>query len=177
MSFKSLFMASLVAATSLTSAAYAEGIMIKDAYVRSSTPSSPSGAAFMVVMNHSDTDDRLIGARSDVAKRVELHTHTEDANGVMRMGEIEGGIAIAAGEKHMMKRGGDHVMFMGLTEPLAQDAEVKMILTFEKAGDVEVMIPVDHDRKPDHGSMDHGEMKHGDMDHGEKDHSGHAKDG
>ena len=160
MSFKSILVAGCMAVTALSTSALAGGIMVKDAYVRSATPSSPSGAAFMVLMNHSDTDDRLIAARSDVAKRVELHTHTEDANGVMRMGEIEGGIAIAAGEKHLMKRGGDHVMFMGLTAPLAQDSEIKVTLTFEKAGDVEVMIPVDHARKPDHGGMDHSGHSH-----------------
>lgn len=131
--------------------------MIKDAYVRSSTPSSPTGAAFMVLMNHTDAADRLIGAASDVAKRVELHTHLEDANGVMRMTEIEAGIMIPAGEMHHMKRGGDHVMLMGLTQPLAQDSEITVTLTFEKAGEVEVVIPVDHARKPSHGGGGHSD--------------------
>lgn len=139
----------------LTSAAFAEGIMVKDAYVRSSTPSSPSGAAFMTLMNHGDTDDRLIAATSDVAKRVELHSHTEDANGVMRMGQIEGGIAIAAGGMHALKRGGDHVMFMGLEAPLEQGAEITVTLTFEKAGEMQVTIPVDHTRKATQGHADH----------------------
>lgn len=162
MSMKSIFVAASAAVLTLTAPAFAEGIMVKDAYVRSSTPSSPTGAAFMMLTNETDTDDRLIAASSDVSKRVELHTHTEDANGVMRMGEIEGGIAIAAGEMHAMKRGGDHVMFMGLTAPLEQGSEIAVTLTFEKAGEVEVKIPVDHDRKVDHGTMDH---------------SGHSNDG
>lgn len=160
MSFKSVFAASTAAFLSLSAAALAGDIMVKDAYARSSTPSSPTGAAFMVLMNHTDTDDRLIAAASDIAKRVELHTHTEDENGVMRMGAIEGGIAIPAGGIHQMQRGGTHVMFMGLTEPLAQDDKIAVTLTFEKAGEVEVMIPVDHDRKPDHGSADHSDHSH-----------------
>ncbi len=155
MLMKPLFVTALIALTALSQTASADGIMIKDAYVRSSTPSSPTGAAFMMVMNHSDQDDRLIGAASDVAKRVELHSHTEDANGVMRMGEIEGGIAIPAGGMHALKRGGDHVMFMGLSEPLRQGAEITMLLTFEKAGEIEVTLTVDHARKPDHSGMDH----------------------
>ncbi|HBR38827.1 MAG TPA: copper-binding protein, partial [Sulfitobacter pontiacus] len=96
----------------------AEGIMVDDAYIRSSTAKSTSGAAFMVVMNHSGADDRLIGASSDVAEKVELHSHTSDDNGVMRMGEIEGGVAIASDDMHTFKRGGDHLMFMGLKGPL-----------------------------------------------------------
>ena len=124
--------------------------MIKDAYVRSATPSSSTGAAFMMLMNQTNTDDRLIAVTSDVAGRIELHTHTEDANGVMRMGQIEGGIAIAAGGMHVLKRGGDHVMFMGLTAPLEQGSEINVMLTFERAGDVAVKMPVDHTRRPDH---------------------------
>ncbi len=155
MSKSTLFAVASAALLTLSMPLLAEGIMVKDPYVRSSTPSAPTGAAFMVLMNHSDADDRLIAATSDVAKRVELHTHKEDANGVMRMGEIEGGIVVPAGGAHMLKRGGDHVMFMGLTAPLEQGGEITVTLTFEKAGDIDVTIPVDHERKPSHGSMDH----------------------
>lgn len=143
----------------------AEGIMVDDAYIRSSTAKSTSGAAFMVVMNHSGADDRLIGASSDVADKVELHSHTSDDNGVMRMGEIEGGVAIAADDMHAFKRGGDHLMFMGLKGPLEQGAMVPVTLEFEKAGAVEIEVMVDQDRKPNHGKMEH--------DHGDMDHTGH----
>jgi len=114
----------------------------------------------MMLMNTGDADDRLVAASSDVAGRVELHTHTEDANGVMRMGEVEGGIPVPAGETVMLKRGGLHVMFMGLTAPLVQDSEIDVTLTFEKAGDMQIKIPVDHARKPDHGAMDGSSMDH-----------------
>ena len=130
---------------------FAADITVEDAYARSSTPSSPTGAAFMILMNSGDEDDRLIAATSDVARTVELHTHEEDANGVMRMLTIEDGIVVPAGGSHAMKRGGDHVMFMGLKAPLVQGEDISVTLTFEKAGDIEVEIPVDHERKPDHG--------------------------
>tara|TARA_R110002110_G_scaffold92155_41_gene240019 strand:+ start:1589 stop:2050 length:462 start_codon:yes stop_codon:yes gene_type:complete len=149
------FLTAAVAATLLATPAFAE-IIVRDAYVRSSTPSSVTGAAFMVLMNDGAEDDRLIAATSDVAGRVELHTHIEDENGVMKMTEIEGGLNVPAGSMHMLQRGGDHVMFMGLNAPLEQGGAVAVTLTFEKAGDVQVMIPVDHERKPDHGAMKHG---------------------
>ncbi|MFC6758865.1 hypothetical protein ACFQFQ_04025 [Sulfitobacter porphyrae] len=44
---------------------------------------------------------------------------------------------------------------MGLTGPLEQGSEIAVTLTFEKAGEMQVMIPVDHERKPDHGAMKH----------------------
>ncbi|NOR31609.1 MAG: copper chaperone PCu(A)C [Sulfitobacter sp.] len=149
----------------------AQGMMVHDAYARSSTAASTSGAAFMVLMNHSGSDDRLIGASSDVAKKVELHQHAEDANGVMRMGEIEGGVPIANDEAHTFKRGGDHLMFMGLNRPLKQGEMIKVTLEFEKAGEVEIEITVDQDRQPDEGTMDHSTMDHGTMDH-----SSHSKE-
>ncbi|MEE4189854.1 MAG: copper chaperone PCu(A)C [Roseobacter sp.] len=141
-------------------------IVITDPYARVSRPNAPTGAAFMTIKNTADQDDRLIAARSDVAKRVELHTHIDQGDGVMKMVEIEEGIPIGAGASHAMVRGGDHVMFMGLTAPLTQGETVDVTLTFEKAGDVVLQVPVDNERKPEHGSMGHGTMNLGTMDHG-----------
>ncbi|MFZ5962440.1 copper chaperone PCu(A)C [Thalassococcus sp. BH17M4-6] len=133
-------------------------IVLHDPYARTSRPGAPSGAAFMMLENTGTADDRLVAASSDIADRVELHTHIDDGNGVMQMREIEGGIALPAGASHMMKRGGDHVMFLGLKTDLAQGDTVTVTLSFQEAGDVVVEIPVDLERMPDHGGMDHGAM-------------------
>ena len=161
MSFKSTLLAG-VAALSFALPAFADGIMIHDAYARASSGMAMSGAAFMEIMNQTDTDDRLIAARSDVAARVELHTHLEDGDGVMRMVEVEEGFAIPAGETHALARGGDHVMFMGLTQPFEHGEEIEVTLVFEQAGEITVMIPIDLERMPAMG----GQMGHGAMGHG-----------
>lgn len=159
MSFKSTLFAA-AAALSLAMPAFAGDIMVKDAYARTSTAMSKSGAAFMMLMNHGTEDDRLVSASSDVAQRVELHTHKEDANGVMQMLEVEEGFPVPAGGMHALARGGDHVMFMGLNRSLAQGDIVTVTLTFEKAGAMTVEIPVDLERKPMDGmQMQHGQMK------------------
>ncbi|WP_146344133.1 copper chaperone PCu(A)C [Phaeobacter marinintestinus] len=155
MSLKSTLFAA-VAAAALAMPAFAGDIMVHDPYARASTKMSTSGAAFMVLMNHSAEDDRLVSASSDVAQRVELHTHMEDANGVMKMMEVEEGFPVPAGGEHALARGGDHVMFLGLNQPFNQGDLISVTLTFEKAGDVVVEIPVDLERKPMHG----GQMKH-----------------
>jgi copper(I)-binding protein len=134
----------------------AADIVVSDAYARASRPGAPTGAAFMLITNTADTDDRLVAASSEIAKRVELHTHIDQGDGVMKMTEIEGGIPIAAGATHVMERGGDHVMFMGLTDTLDQGVEVTVTLTFENAGDVVITVPVDNERQPPHGGMKHG---------------------
>jgi copper(I)-binding protein len=152
--------------TLLSTAAFADGIMVQDPYVRTSRPNAPTAAAFMVLKNQTDTDDRLIDARSDIAKKVELHTHVDQGGGVMAMTRIEGGIAIAAGQTHALMRGGDHVMMMGVNRALVQDDKVTVTLVFEKAGEVVVNIPVDNERKATHGAGGHGTMDHSQMDHG-----------
>lgn len=158
MSFKSTLFAA-VAALTFTGAVQADDvtgkIMITDPYMRSSMMAAETGAAFMLLENHSDADDRLISASSDIAERVELHTHIEDANGVMQMREVEDGFVVPAGGMHVLERGGDHVMFLGLKQPLADGDTVSLTLTFETAGDVVVEVPVDLTRKPEHGKMKH----------------------
>ncbi|WP_421701817.1 copper chaperone PCu(A)C [Aliiroseovarius sp.] len=152
-----------VAVATLTFAlpAFAESkIMIEDAYARAAGANAMAGAAFMQIMNMGDEGDRLIGAKSDIAKRVELHTHIENAEGVMQMVEVEEGFPVAAGSTHMLQRGGDHVMFMGLNDTLEHGSNVTVTLVFEKAGEMVVEIPVDLERKPMHG-MGHGAMDHG----------------
>ncbi len=128
-------------------------ITVEDAYARASTPTSPSGAAFMLIRNAGTEDDRLIAAASDAAQRVELHTHVENAEGVMRMVEVKDGFPVPAGGAHALQRGGDHVMFMGLTAPMIDGETVTVTLTFERAGEVTIEIPVDLQRMP---AMHHG---------------------
>ncbi|MGB7319534.1 MAG: copper chaperone PCu(A)C [Planktotalea sp.] len=158
MSFTSKFLATAVA-VAMALPAFADGMMINDAYARTAMKGGKSGAAFMQIMNHTDTDDRLIGAASDIAKKVELHTHKDMGEGVMKMVHVEEGFAIPAGGMHALARGGDHVMFMGLTQDMIQGETVEVTLTFEKAGDIVVQIPVDLERQ-DHGAMQHKKMDH-----------------
>ncbi len=161
MSFKSIALATALSALAATSA-LADGIMIKDAYARTSVKGGKSGAAFMQIMNHGTEADRLLSVSSDSAMRTELHAHKETGDGVMQMLEVEDGIEIPAGGMHALARGGDHVMFMGLTEDMLDGGSVTVTLTFEHAGDMTVEIPVDLDRKPGEG---HGDMDHSDHDH------------
>ncbi|SEQ12076.1 copper chaperone PCu(A)C [Thalassovita taeanensis] len=162
MSFKSSFLAAAAALT-FAMPAYADGIMVMDPYARASSMMSVSGAAFMMIENHSGQDDHLVSAASDVAERVELHTHKENAQGVMQMLHVEEGFDLPKDGVLAMQRGGHHVMFLGLKEPMEQGKIISLTLHFEKAGDVVVDVPVDLERKPMHGMMNHGTMQNGQM--------------
>lgn len=156
---RNVFLAACAAVCALPAVAH-DGFALRDAYIRVSGAMAQSGAAFMVIENRHAVDDVLIGARSDAAARLELHTHNEDANGVMRMTEIDGGIALPAGGEHVLDRGGDHVMFLGLTEPLSHGDIVAVTLIFETFGEVSFDIPVDLERAPDAAATTGGHSGH-----------------
>ncbi len=164
MSFKPTLLAGAIALAAALPA-MAQDIAVTDAYARASSGMAQSGAAFMEITNNTDIDDRLIDVWSDAAARVELHTHVEDANGVMRMMQVEEGFPIASGETHVLARGGDHVMFMGLAHPFDQGDEIPITLVFEQAGEVPVTVVVDNERTPmmGAGQMNHGAMGNGNM--------------
>ncbi len=169
MSFKSLTLAA-VAAISLAAPALADSpIMIKDAYARVASKAAKTGAAFLEIHNMGDTADRLVDVRTGIAAKNELHTHKDMGNGVMKMMHVEEGFEIPAGGMHVLARGGDHLMFMGLNTQLSHGDEVEAVLVFEQAGEVTVTIPVDLERKAEHGHMGHK------MDHGDKGHAEHKK--
>lgn len=152
---KAVILAAAAALVPLAALAH-DGMAVEDAYARSANPKA--GAAFMVLDNHREVACRLVGASSDAAEKVELHTHTE-VDGVMQMGPIEGGIEIAPGAQHALARGGDHVMLMGLKQPLENGQAVALTLDFGDCGTMEVEVPVDNDRQPEAAgaaaTMDH----------------------
>ena len=78
MSFKILCLATAVA-VSISLPALSGSITVQEPYARASGESASSGAAFMVLKNHGETDDRLVSVTSEAAKKVALHTHSEGA--------------------------------------------------------------------------------------------------
>jgi copper(I)-binding protein len=118
-------------------------IAIGHPYATPSIPGTSNGAAYLAsIENKGAVADRLVRASTPAAVRVELHTMAVDAQGVMRMREVDG-IALAPKAKVQMKPGsGLHLMLVGLKEPLKEDASFPMTLEFERAGKVEVKVIV-----------------------------------
>ncbi|MCB2129986.1 MAG: copper chaperone PCu(A)C [Rhodobacteraceae bacterium] len=135
----------LAAQPVLSGAQEAAGITVTNAYARF-LPGAKAGAAFMEITNNGTEDDRLVAARSDAAVKVETHTHKAGADGVMQMIHVAEGFAVPAGESRFLERGGDHLMFMGLTGKPSDGDTVHVTLSFERAGEIELDIPVDNAR-------------------------------
>ena len=95
------FIAAVCAAAAFAAPAFAGGITAIDPYARAASPNAKAGAAFMMLRNDTGKDDTLIAARSEVARRVELHTHLEVSDGIMQMTQIKGGIPLMAHSHHV----------------------------------------------------------------------------
>lgn len=115
--------------------------IISTPWARSSLVNGGNSAAYFKVMNHAKADDKIIDAKADVSKRVEIHTHIHD-NGVMRMRRVKGGVDIKAGSEVMFKPGGYHIMLIGLKAKLVEGQKFPLTLIFEKAGAQQITVEV-----------------------------------
>ena len=109
------------------------GIMVKDLTIRATTPQAGATAAYAIIHNHSHHDDILLGASVSFAKKTEIHEMALVGD-VMKMRQLEEGIAIAAGETIALEKGGNHIMMMGLSAPIKLDDTYEITLHFKKAG-------------------------------------------
>lgn len=143
---KPIFLAAVLAALAAPAFAHDTALELGEPYARSSNPQV--GAAFMAITNTGDVACTLTEARAEISERVELHTHREDTDGVVRMLPVEEPITIAAGETHMLERGADHIMFLGLHEPLEQGDTFEVVLDFGDCGQEHLELTVDNDFAP-----------------------------
>lgn len=120
-------------------AALAAPPVARDAWIRATPPGVVTAAAY-VRIEGAGTDDHLIDARTDVADRVEIHTHVEH-NGVMTMTRIES-LAIPANGASALAPGGDHLMLIGLRRPLMPGETVALTLVFEKGSEINAAFEV-----------------------------------
>jgi copper(I)-binding protein len=117
-------------------------IEVRHPWSRATPATAPSAGGFLTVVNKGDGPDRLVAVQSPAADQVQIHDMKMDGN-VMRMRELDNGLAVPAGQTVELKPGGYHVMFIGLKAPFAKGQKVPATLVFEKAGKVDVEFMVD----------------------------------
>ncbi len=126
-------------------------VKIENPYARATAPGQKAAGGFLKIENKG-TADQLIAASSPVAGEMQLHTMAMDGN-VMKMREVKA-IDVPANGSVDLKPGGLHLMFMDIKTPLKAGEAVPVKLKFQKAGEVEIKVPV---RDMSSGS---GHMKH-----------------
>ena len=109
-------------------------------WARATAPGAKMAAGYMVIRNKAASADRLVGASSPAAARVETHVTMRDGD-IMRMREVKG-YDIPAGGSFELKPGGPHLMFVDIKQPFREGDRIPVTLEFEKAGEVRVDFPV-----------------------------------
>lgn len=123
-----------------SSDAAAAGVAIGDSWVKAAD--SGMSAAFGVLSNSSDRDVTVVSATSPASTMLELHQTVENDAGEMVMSEVDGGFVVPAGGTLTLEPGGDHLMLMDLTRPLAAGDEVPFTLTFSDDSSYDFTAPV-----------------------------------
>ena len=98
---------------------------------------------------------RIASSRRRRRSQNKVQFHQEnDADGVMRMREMPA-VTIPPGASVILKPGGTHIMIIGLTRQLKAGQNFPLTLGFERAGKVDLRVPVFSA-----GAMGDGEMEH-----------------
>ncbi len=117
-------------------------LTIQHPWSRPTIGNAPNSAAYLKITNSGGTPDTLMGVKSDVAKRVELHTVKMDG-GVMRMRAVKEGVAVLANASVELKPGGTHIMLMGLSRKLTPGQMFDLTLQFKHQGAVPIQVKVE----------------------------------
>jgi copper(I)-binding protein len=121
-------------------AAPAPGVSVSEMWATPTPGGVSVSAGYLTITNGGDTADQLTGASTPRAGRVELHTMTMN-NGVMEMTQIPSA-EIPAGGSALFAPGGNHLMFIDVTQPFAIGEEIPVTLVFAQAGEVQISLPV-----------------------------------
>ncbi|QDL94571.1 copper chaperone PCu(A)C (plasmid) [Paroceanicella profunda] len=135
----------LVLAAALSAAlpglALAGPVTASGAWVRATPPGAMAAGGFLTLHNPGPGDDRLVGARSPAAARVELHG-MEMSGGVMRMHPLAEGLPLPAGATVALAPGGAHIMMMDLAAPVVVGAPVPVTLILDSGAEIAVQMQV-----------------------------------
>ena len=88
-------------------------------------PNAPNVAAYFVVHNNGQADDRLLSVDSPISDDAQLHEHAMTASGTMKMQQVPS-VVVPAKDRSLLSDG----------------KRFPLTLHFEKAGDVTVEVAV-----------------------------------
>ncbi len=155
-----LNLAAAVLLIAAASSAFAQGasIQVEQPWARATPAGASTGAVYLTINNKSHDADRLTGASSDIADKLQIH-EMKVVSGTMQMREVPDGLPVPAGGTVVLKPGSFHVMLIGLKKPLKAGETLPLTLSFEKAGKISLTVPIRamgaaHDDMPGMGHMD-----------------------
>ncbi len=121
-------------------------IDIENPWSRATAPGAKLAAGYMVIRNRSASPDRLIGASSPLAARMETHVTVKDGE-ILRMREVKGYDVPAKGS-YELKPGGAHLMFVDIRRPFKDGDKIPVTLRLQNAGEVKAEFQVSRSTAP-----------------------------
>lgn len=138
---------------SCTSFSVLANVMFVEGYVRAMPASVPNTAAYFTLMNHGP-EIKLVGVETVVAEEAQLHTLV-DEGGVVKMKQLQSFTIPEHGNLELAPSG-DHVMILGLKQPLNVGEKVDLTLKFDDGSEQVISIKVTkQDMTKQHGEMEH----------------------
>ena len=133
-------MRTLAAALLLVVAPAFGQVQVEHAWARATAPGAQVAGGYMAIRNNGATADRLVGASSPAAARVELHVHIKEGE-IVKMRQVAA-YDVAPKGTFELKPGGAHLMFLNIVRPFKEGERIPVKLKFEKAGEMSVEFHV-----------------------------------
>ncbi|CAN5202906.1 hypothetical protein BH09PSE1_BH09PSE1_17290 [soil metagenome] len=102
-------------------------VEISDPWCRPTPNGAQAGACYLTV--ESNVANQLTGVTKPLATSSMIHDMAMQG-GMMKMGEMAGGLPLTAKKDVELAPGGRHIMLMGLTAPLVEGTTVPLTFTF-----------------------------------------------
>ncbi|MBM7070690.1 copper chaperone PCu(A)C [Shewanella sp. 202IG2-18] len=132
---------------------FAAQISLVSGHVRALPPTVPNTAAYFTLKNEG-ANVKLIKAETPVAKEAQLHTLIEE-NGVVKMRQVPS-YNLKAHSQLVLTSSGNHIMVMGLKQPLKVGQMVPLTLYFSDGTKKIIKLPVEKVKQ----EMDHHHHHH-----------------
>ena len=133
--------------------ALAEILIEHPAYAYQTAPQQKNGVIFLGLRNTGESAVSVTAVTTDIADKLELHSVSTDG-GMMQMREVDS-FLIPAGGDLTLEPMGNHIMVMGLHEPLQLDATFPLTIKLDNGDALQTEVTIvkpgfTHASNPDH---------------------------
>lgn len=133
--------AGVLATTPVSGHEYKKGdLRVGHPWTRATPPGAKVAAGYLSVRNSGSQPDRILGASSPAAERVELHIQVREGD-ILKMREVKS-VEVLPGRERMLRPGNLHVMLVNLRKPLVRGESIPLTLRFERAGEIAIELEV-----------------------------------
>lgn len=135
----------------LSGYAHAGEVTVSGAWARATAPGQDSAIVSLHVTSQKEA--RVVAVSSSVSASAELHTMSHE-NGMMKMRQVDG-LSLPAGQDVELSGMGNHLMLIGLKQPLVAGASVPLEITVQFADKHKEVVKVQAEVRPIGGAAGH----------------------